>query len=576
MDSICVFNLMTSLISLVLTLVIFCWAVDLLFGGRLNLAEKFVGGVFKFFFQVMGQILRSIFGLVGIVGKSSTSGSFNLLGWSGHQGFKLLSRKNYKTLVLGPLEKLKPGANYNDLFDYSQTASLKDIQPLTYGNPLQGDFWLGRYVQVKRNQMKIKQDVWLNNEFLHQHFLLVGATGSGKTELLLQSAANLMRSGNLVVVDAAGSLPVKLEQMARASGSKICCWDISGGKRHRVTWNFLEELAKHSSSEKEIRAIAEAIYGPIDSSDPNCAFWKRDIMWLTALIGLAVESRKQNLLSSPIEPSELPSLVMDRDGVKAILNSLPQAAAIWGSNLYSYLMLPDDRFALDVSFLQQKLSPFNDSDVRAICDGASDIFLLPAINGKKKYTIIIGQSLADGEFGSALAAIMISYIKNVLYRRMKNHQYAWTPTYIICDEAPRLKNLDYEELTAIGRQAKMGVIIMCQQLDQFSDKQLVAMSNCRTQMFLSGVNDKTAGWFSSQLGEYQRQVLTMSTTGVFGPTPVAQRQLGYERVPILGTRELMTKPGTWGQRKQRIATVRVNDANSPMTKVFLTDYAQGT
>lgn len=565
---------MASSISLLLTLIILCVGADMMSGRKYNLTERLFSGTFNLLFQATRYILAGILGGLGIAGKSSANKSLNLLGWTGHQGCKLLLRKNYKTLVLGPLEKLKPGINYNDLFDYSQTASKQEIQPLTHGDPQQGDFWLGRYVYMRRNRMKIQKDVWLSNDFLCQHLLIIGAPGSGKTELLLKSAANLMQGGNLVVVDAAGSLPDKLEPMARASGSKLCCWDISGSKKNRVVWNFLEELSKHGSSEKEIRAIAEAIYGELDKSDPNYIFWAQSVMWLTGFIGLVVESRKQNLVSPPLEPSDLPTLIMDKQLVENLLHNLPQAASMWGASLASYRNLPDDRFSHEVGLLQSKLIPFNDSDVRAICDGPSDIFLLPAINGKNKHIIIIGQRLADGEFGSALAGIMMSYIKNVLYRRGKNYQNNWTPTYLVCDETPRL-NLDYEELTAIGRQYKMGVIIMCQQLNQFSDKQLVAMSNCRTQMFLSGIDDKTAEWFSNQLGEYQRQVMTMSTNGVFGPSPAAQRHSSYERVPRLGAGELMSKPGTWGEQRKRIATVRVNHADSPMTKVFLTDYAKG-
>jgi type IV secretion system protein VirD4 len=82
---------------------------------------------------------------------------------------------------------------------------------------------------------------------------------------------------------------------------------------------------------------------------------------------------------------------------------------------------------------------------------------------------------------------------NILYRRMNKPQHSWTPTYIICDEAPRLKNLDYEELTAIGRNAKAGVVIMCQRIDQFSDKVLPALNNCRTQLFNAGGQPQNGG-----------------------------------------------------------------------------------
>jgi energy-coupling factor transporter ATP-binding protein EcfA2 len=426
--------MMTSLFSAILTLLIICFAFDMMLGGKVGLTKGIAGvgtslfaqivqTLFQIVLQITGSLIPACFKLMG-----STIGSvFKGTGWIFNQGFKFTARGRKGLLILGPSENLKPGVSYRGLYDYSQTASKQEVAALAVGDPQKGDFWLGRYIGLEGSKAKTYSDIWLPNNFLHEHLLIVGATGSGKTELLLKSAGNLMRQGNLVLVDAAGFLGDRLLPAARNNGSKLICWDI-GAKNNRVVWNFLEELEKFGS-EKEIRAIAEALYGQYDDTEPNAAFWKRDTGWLTAILGLVVASRKQGWSNYKYEPGDLPGLVMDRDSVNDLLTNLPyQITAQWKPDLISYLMLPDDRFALDISFLQNKLSPFKDPDVRAICDGQSDIFLIQALNGKKKHTLVIGQNLADGKFGTALAAVMISYVMNVMYRRMKNPNFSWNPS----------------------------------------------------------------------------------------------------------------------------------------------------
>ena len=517
--------------------------------------ERFIFGVFALIYRIFELLLTWVF-------KGNR--------WTFHQVFKSLgaSVNSKNLLILGPGDSLKPSVKYKELFDYSQTASKKEVCTLFTGNPKNGDFWLGRYVNFRSGNPSLSTDIWLPSEFLHQHILIVGATGSGKTELLLKSAQNLMLKGNLVCVDAAGFLPDRFAGLAQGAGSKLVCWGLST-TCNRVVWNFLEELEKFGR-EKEIRAIAEAIYGNHSDTDHNAAFWKRDIMWLTAILGVVVEARKQKLIQ--LNPSDLPDLITDRNAVQTLLSNLPNALSQWGSDLFSYMNLPDDRFGMDISFLQNKLSPFKDPNVKAICDGSSGIFLLPAFNGTVRHTLVIGQSLADGKFGSCLAGVMISYVMNVMYRRMNNPKHNWTPTYIICDEAPRLQNLDYEELTAIGRNAKASVFLMCQSIDQFPEKTMAALNNCRTQIFLQGVSHKTADWLSKQLGEYERQVISMSFQGAFGPSPTNQKNLSHERIPILGVREVTSRP--LGVLPSGLsAIIRVNAAKSPTTKAFLTDYS---
>jgi len=491
--------------------------------------------------------------------------------------------KSTNVLILGAGETLKPNLQFNELFDYSQVASRNEMAGLTTtGGGQNGDFWVGRHVGLKGNKASVVGDIWIPNQFLTQHVLIVGPPGSGKTELILRSAQSLVSSGNLIWIDAAGSMVDRLAPLARQSGAKVGCWDLTC-TRDRVVWNFLEELEKFGK-ELEIRAIAKAIYGNVNESDPNAAFWQRDIIWLTAIVGVLTEARRMGI---PFDPSDMPNLVMDRDKMRDLVTNLPNAYHQWGTDLISYFTLSDDRFAQDISFLYGKLSRFKEPDTKAICDGKSTIQLLSALNGKNRHMLVIGQSLKHGEFGSALAGIMLNYIMNIIYKRGANRSHNWNPIYLICDEAPRLKNVDFEEISAIGRQYKASVFLICQSIDQFPEKTLPTLNNCRTQILLQNVSQKTADFLSKPLGDYQRPVTTSALTKSFeqqgffsNPFSNTKNQTrstnrNYERVPILGLHEITGRPYD-ALPSDRSALVRVTAASSNLNvtkKVFLTDYS---
>jgi hypothetical protein len=483
-------------------------------------------------------------------------------------------------LVLGPGEEIKPSIRYKELFDYSQTASARELGALTSSNYHTMGLWLGRHVSINQGRASTGSDVWVPPSLLCQHTLIVGPTGSGKTELVLRSAPSLMEKGHLIWIDAAGFLSNRLAPIAHAAGSILVSWDLTAN-RHRVVWNFLEELEKFGT-EKEFRTIARSIYGQVNKSDQNATFWERQITWLTAILAILVEARRQKLLTP--NPSDLPALIVDRDGIRAILSHLhPNVRQQWEPDLISYFGLDDNTFAHEIGFLQNRLSPFKDLRVKSICDGPSGVFLLPALNGKTRHTLVIGQSMTDGEFGIALASIMMNYVMNIMYRRLLNPGHDWIPAYMICDEAPRLKTVNYEESTAILRNAKAGLFLMCQSIDQFPEETLPALNNCRTQIFLQGVSPKTSEYLSKQLGEYSRRTVSSSRNsgnqgGLLGNPLTDQRStgtgisIGTERVPVLGAREISDRPYRL-LPSNRSALVRINAASSPTTKVFLTDYA---
>lgn len=81
---------------------------------------------------------------------------------------------------------------------------LVDIHQLNPGNKKpeigKGIFFLG-------NQLFTGKEIWLTNDDARQHFLVMGTTGAGKTELLLAFAANALSWGSgLIFVDGKGDI----------------------------------------------------------------------------------------------------------------------------------------------------------------------------------------------------------------------------------------------------------------------------------------------------------------------------------------------------------------------------------
>ena len=66
--------------------------------------------------------------------------------------------------------------------------------------------------------------------------------------------------------------------------------------------------------------------------------------------------------------------------------------------------------------------------------------------------------------------------------------------------------------------------------------------------------------------------MSMSTQGVLGFSPKNQRNIGYERVPVLGVREISNRPYS-ALPSGRSALVRVSASQTPSDKPFLTDYS---
>jgi len=204
----------------------------------------------------------------------------------------------------------------------------------------QGIFFLG-------NDMTSGKELWLTNSDTRQHFLVLGTTGAGKTELLIGFAANALTWGSgLLFCDGKGdvSLFAKMFAMARRfgreddllvlnfmTGSK----DIDGGDG-TILSNTLNPFSTGASD-----YLTQMVVSLMDDAGGDGAMWKgRASAMLSGVVKAAVYLRDKGHLDLNVgvlnefmdlkriialsDPAQYPDISNDiRANIRSYLAALP-------------------------------------------------------------------------------------------------------------------------------------------------------------------------------------------------------------------------------------------------------------
>ncbi len=168
-----------------------------------------------------------------------------------------------------------------------------DLNPLGKPRMSSGIYHFG-------NEKGTQDELWFTNDDMRTHVLIFGATGSGKTEMLLGLAFNsLVQSSGFIFVDGKGdnSIYAKIFSMVRYMGREddfllvnfmTGARDIIGPQENRLS-NTLNPFATGSSS-----MLSNLVTGLMDSSSQSSDgdMWKgRAIAFIEALMKVLVAMR---------------------------------------------------------------------------------------------------------------------------------------------------------------------------------------------------------------------------------------------------------------------------------------------
>ena len=220
----------------------------------------------------------------------------------------------------------------------SMTKDYNDMNPMNKPNEAGGIYHFG-------NEKATQDELWFNNDDMRTHVLIFGATGSGKTEMMLGLAFNaLVQSSGFIYVDGKGdnTIYAKIFSMVRYMGREddflvinfmTGARDIVGPQEKRIS-NTLNPFSTGSSS-----MLSNLVVGLMDSSSSSSDgdMWKgRAIAFIEALMKVMVAMRDAghilldaNTIRNYFSLERIEAMVVDktfiRDGQYAIgMDFLPE------------------------------------------------------------------------------------------------------------------------------------------------------------------------------------------------------------------------------------------------------------
>jgi intracellular multiplication protein IcmO len=214
--------------------------------------------------------------------------------------------------------------------------------------PAQGIFFLG-------NELSSGKEIWLTNDDCRQHFLVLGTTGAGKTELLIGFAANAISWGSgLLYCDGKGdvSLFAKMYALCRRWGREddLLVINFMNGNKESSEGKGVRSNTLNPFSTGASDGLTQMIVGLMPEAGGDGAMWKgRAVSMLTglmkALVWLRDKGERELNVSSIRDAMVLKNIIElankdrwpnmpepIRKSVQAYLNALPGYQESKGAN----------------------------------------------------------------------------------------------------------------------------------------------------------------------------------------------------------------------------------------------------
>lgn len=393
-----------------------------------------------------------------------------------------------------------------------------------------------RYFEKDPSALYISRNVQIKTKKSHEHVLMLGPTGSGKSASFFLPNLIHLDNTSIVTTDPKGELYRKSKSELEKKGYTVIHLNFNNPNR-----SSHYNLLANAKSYDDIRKISESI---LSNGGQGDEWGKLSKTLLEAYLYHEYDSGSKNI-SNVVDLMATAS--SDVEEMEKFFQNSSQTAYM--SFLQFKKTAKGDGFVSSVfATIQSKMKVYEFESVRKI--GAQNDFS-PSLFRQRKTALFVSYPEDESSVYSAfLAAFYYQLFNQIKTDKSVDEAYGETtglPVYFLLDEFANIGTIpEVDVLLSTVRSKKMSLVLGVQSIGQlkknYKDTFNIIVENCKTKIALGGMTGETAEFFSKLVGEeeYTNMSVSQSEKNLSTSTSTNKKTiLSYDQVRRLKTYKMI-------------------------------------
>lgn len=349
------------------------------------------------------------------------------------------------------------------------------------------------------------------------HLLMLGSTGSGKTQAIAKLLKDIFERGDKVVM-----LDTKGDYTSYACDPEKA-FLISPGDARTPTW----EVGSDIPSQLDLEVLLDALVEKEGSENP---IWPLSARAALKAVILKLLDRKKNFTFQDLDEELLP-------------HNIRQAAKVYDPKLYDTIKDPTNETGQSVLFTLNSMS----GGLSSLYGNGKETFSVSNFLQDPSKSRLILRRHPSQEFTFKLSARLLLGVLQVQVLSMPDSKKR--RVWVILDELAVLGEFrPLIEFLERGRSKGLCVVAGIQDYGTiekyYKEESRSLYTNFVSKMFLAMKEPNSAKYYAESIGEntYDRITTTANKNSIFSLTPAVSTQVAPQNVPIVSQSQLLHTP----------------------------------
>ncbi|GAB6590104.1 hypothetical protein bcgnr5378_64170 [Bacillus cereus] len=394
-----------------------------------------------------------------------------------------------------------------------------------------------RYYGKDKRAMSISRNVEITTKKSHEHIMLLGPTGSGKSASFFLPNLLKLDDVSIVITDPKAELHRKSGPTLEKKGYKVLHLNFNNPKR-----SSFYSLLGNAQSYDDVRKISDAI---LSNGKEQDEWGKLSKTLLEAFMFHEYDRGDKNITNVVKNMAKMD--MDDEVGVEQFFRNSSEQAYLAFSQ-YKKTAKGESFVSSVYATIQGKMKVY---EYDAVIEVGSKNDFTPGDLRNKKIALFVSYNEDDSDNYSAYLAAFYSQLFSQIKRdRSVDEAFGEAtglPVYFLLDEFANIGKIpSLDVLLSTIRSKKMSMVLGVQSFDQlkknYKDTVNVIAENCKTKIVLGGATGESAETFSKLIGEEEYTNMSVSQGDKSLSTSTSKnkkRIMSADQIRLLKTYELV-------------------------------------